>query len=114
MELVTLVQRQVLEILSLVNGIRHESKHHSPTGLITELTFNNTKISIGVACLKKLPWFVLLNFSVLTLCECSLSKSFTLPAQAIVMTVKLYIVDVSFNSNRHGEALPVIVFPKAT
>ena len=89
-------------------------KHNSPTGLITELTFYNTKLSIGAACLKKLPWFVLLNFSVLTLCECSLSKSFKLLAQAIVMIVKLYIMDVSFNSNRHGEAVPVIVFPKAT
>ena len=55
-----------------------------------------------------------LKLSVLTLCKCSLSKSFKLLAQAIVMIVKLYIMDVSFNSNRHGETVPVIVFPKAT
>ena len=28
----------------LVNGMKHESKHHSSTGFITELTFYNVKL----------------------------------------------------------------------
>ena len=91
----------------LVNGMRHESKHCSPTGFITELTFYNMKLSISVAWLKELPWFVLFNLSVLILRQCSLCpKSFELLAEAIVMMPKLHGVDVSFNSNRHGEAVP--------
>jgi len=109
MELVTLVQRQVLEILSLVNGIRHESKHHSPTGLITELKFYNAKLSTGIAWLKRLPQPVLSQLSVLALSRCQLCpKSFELLAEAIVMRldtkVKLFGEWVEF---------PICVAPTA-
>ena len=99
------IDEEALEML--VNGMRHESKHCSPTGFITELTFYNIKLSVSVAWLKELPWFVLFNLSVLILRQCSLCpKSFELLAEAIVMMPKLHGVDVSFNSNRHGEAVP--------
>ena len=57
------------------------------------------KLSISVAWLKELPWFVLFNLSVLILCQCRLCpKSFDLLAQAIVMMPKLHSLDVSFTS----------------
>lgn len=45
---------EALELL--VNGMKYESKHHSPTGLITELKFSNVNIyiSIGIAWLQEL------------------------------------------------------------
>ena len=74
------IDEEALEML--VNGMRHESKHCPPTGFITELTFYNIKLSISVAWLKELPWFVLFNLSVLILRHCRLClKSFELLAQ---------------------------------
>ena len=91
----------------LVNGMRHQSRHHSPTGLITERNFCDTNMSTCIAWLKQLPWPVLLQLSVLALSQCKLCpKSFELLAQAIVMMPNLHSVDVSGNCNRSGEAVP--------
>ena len=91
----------------LVNGMRHESRHHSPTGSITELDFCNTNISTSIAWLKELPRPVISQLSVLALSGCKLCpKSFELLAQAVAMMPNLHSVDVSDNCNRSGEAVP--------
>jgi len=99
------VGAEALEML--VNGMKHESRHHSPTGLITELNFQNAKISIGITWLKELPRPVLSQLSVLSLCHCHLCpKSFELLAQTVMMMPNLHSVDVRSNSGRLGEAVP--------
>ena len=91
----------------LVNGMRHESRHHSPTGLITELNFCHTNMSMRIAWLKELPRPVLSQLSVLALSGCDLCpKSFELLAQAVAMMPNLHSVDVSDNCNRSGETVP--------
>ena len=91
----------------LVNGMRHESRHHSPTGLITELNICDTNLSTCIAWLKELPCRVLSQLSVLALSGCKLCpKSFELLAQAIAMIPNLHSVDVSDNCNRSGETVP--------
>ena len=91
----------------LVNGMRHESIHRSPTGLITELKFCGKRISTGIAWLKEAPQPVLSQLSVLALSKCDLCpKSFELLAQAIVMMPNLHSVDVSDNCHRPGETVP--------
>ena len=90
----------------LVNGMRHESKHQLPTGLITELKFCNIDLSIGIAWLKELPRPVLNKLSVLTIRQCCLSpKSFEIFAQAIAMMPNLHSVDVS-NFHWPSECVP--------
>ena len=79
----------------LVNGMGRESKHHSPTGFITELKFVNAKLSTGIAWLKLLPQPVLSQLSVLAFSRRQLCpKSFELLADTIVMMSNLHSFDV--------------------